>query len=110
MLRFWQNESFFYFWTVAWCAFAAWGLIHGYSPTLADIFFYAWAVFCVWLFVWATYWQLAKLIGRRLKFYFAWFSFLRQRRQVIRFQALADRLWRRNQARERLNRNILPGS
>ena len=56
------------------------------------------------------YWELLKLLGRRVQFYVAWFSFLHQRRKIERFQALADRLWRRNQAREIADRNVLPRS
>jgi len=55
-------------------------------------------------------WAFAKWIGRRLRFYFEWFSFLHRRRKIERFQALADRLWRRNEARKLADRNILTRS
>jgi len=93
-------------------------LFRGDFPVLADLNVYFWVTICSAVAVWIAArfyiqlfrncWELAKLIGRRLSFYFAWFSFLRRRKKIERFQALADRLWRRNQAREVANRNVLP--
>jgi hypothetical protein len=90
------------------------------APMFAELLLYCWIGACVAAALWLgarLYANLfenlasfAKWSGRRIRFYFAWFSFLHQRRKTERFIALANRLWRRDKASQIADRNILPRS
>lgn len=85
---------------------------------MAEVLIYCWLVIACAAVLWIAvrfYMNafrnlsaLSKWIARRVQFYFSWFAFLRRRKKLDRFKALADRLWWRDQVRQAADRNILP--